>query len=107
LVLVHNSRIKRELNRKTKPRYIGPCKVIKKTLGGSYALKELDGTPLARGIPVFCPLPYRLRGDLKLDAGPSGEDGELNDKEDLPLATNSEGDMHLDNKEEPSDLSKR
>jgi hypothetical protein len=54
---------------------------------------------------VFRPLPYRPRGDLKLDAGPSGEDRELNDKEDLPLATNSEEDKHLDNEEKPLDLS--
>ena len=33
-----------ELDRKTKPRYLGPTVVIHKTEGGSFILAEVDGT---------------------------------------------------------------
>lgn len=44
LVLVRNTRIEKELDRKTKPRYIGPYQVIRRTNHGAYVLKELDGS---------------------------------------------------------------
>ncbi|KIY48500.1 hypothetical protein FISHEDRAFT_30873, partial [Fistulina hepatica ATCC 64428] len=44
LVLVRNSRIEMELNRKSKPRYLGPYEVERRNTGGAYELKELDGT---------------------------------------------------------------
>ena len=43
LVLVHNSRIEKELNQKTKPCYLGPMVVLWRTTGGLYLLAELDG----------------------------------------------------------------
>jgi len=43
LVLVHNSRIKKELNRKTKPHFLGPMVVVHRTKGGAYILAELNG----------------------------------------------------------------
>ena len=46
LVLVRNTRIKKELNRKMKPCYLGLMVVLRRTTGGSYLLAELDGTIL-------------------------------------------------------------
>jgi transposase InsO family protein len=43
LVLVRNSQVEKELDRKSKPRYLGPYQIVRQTKGGSYVLKELDG----------------------------------------------------------------
>jgi hypothetical protein len=53
LVLVRNNRVEDELNKKTKPRYLGPYEVVQQTKGGSYVLKELDGTVSRRGVAAF------------------------------------------------------
>lgn len=44
LVLVRNSQVMKQMNRKTMPRYLGPYEVVRRTKGGSYVLKELSGT---------------------------------------------------------------
>ena len=74
LVLVRNSRVEKELDRKTKPRYLGPFEVLRRTQGGSYILKEMDGTISRRGVAAFRLLPYHTRegtpipiDDLHLD----------------------------------------
>jgi len=61
LVLVHNTRIEKELNWKTKPRYLDPFVVEQRTRGGSYVLSEMDGTISCRGIATFRLLPYIAR----------------------------------------------
>jgi len=43
LVLVHNSHIKKELNQKTKPQFLGPMVVVHWTKGDTYILAELNG----------------------------------------------------------------
>ncbi|TDL24407.1 hypothetical protein BD410DRAFT_695988, partial [Rickenella mellea] len=58
LVLVRNTAIEEELNRKTQPRYLGPYVVVRRTQGGSYVLSEMDGTVLRNGVAAFRVIPY-------------------------------------------------
>ncbi|KIJ07502.1 hypothetical protein PAXINDRAFT_33858, partial [Paxillus involutus ATCC 200175] len=58
LVLVRNSRVEKELNQKTKPRYTGPMVVLCRTTGGSYLLAELDGSVSKLRFAAFHLLPY-------------------------------------------------
>jgi hypothetical protein len=55
---IRNSGEEMKLNRKTKPRYLGPYEVVRRTTGGSYVLQELDGTMLIEGAAAFRLLPY-------------------------------------------------
>ncbi|KAK0462392.1 uncharacterized protein EV420DRAFT_1265421 [Desarmillaria tabescens] len=69
LVLVQNSHLEMTVNRfKTHPRYLGPYEVECKTLGGSYKLKELDGTSLQKNVAAFRLYPYIRRGSPEFEA---------------------------------------
>ena len=61
LVLVRNSQVEKELDKKSKPRYIGPYQIVRQTQGGSYVLQELDGAISRRGVAHFRLLPYIAR----------------------------------------------
>lgn len=61
LVLVRNTRIEKELNRKSKPRYLGPYVVVRQTKGGSYILSELNGAISATRYAKFRVIPYKAR----------------------------------------------
>ncbi|KIN93863.1 hypothetical protein M404DRAFT_169988 [Pisolithus tinctorius Marx 270] len=61
LMLVRNSRIEKELNRKTKPQYTGPMVILHRTTGGSYLLAELDGSISKLRFAAFRLLPYHPR----------------------------------------------
>src|SRR5882724_6578482 len=58
LVLVWNSSVKKELNRKTKARYLGLMVVIHQSKGGAYILAEMDGTVSRLGYASLCVVPY-------------------------------------------------
>ena len=66
LVLLRNSGEEMKMNRKTKPRYLGPYEVVRRTKGGSYALQELDGSKLREGAAAFRLLPYISRYNKKV-----------------------------------------
>jgi transposase InsO family protein len=61
LVLIRNTRIEKELNRKTKARYLGPYEVVRQTKAGSYVVRELDGSTRSQGVAAFRMLPYYPR----------------------------------------------
>lgn len=43
LVVVRNSRVETDLGRKSKPRWLGPFVIVRRTVGGAYVLAELNG----------------------------------------------------------------
>jgi len=61
LVLMHNSTIEEALDRKSKPRYLGPFIIFQKTKRGAYVLQELDGMPMRHNIAAFRLAPYIAR----------------------------------------------
>src|SRR5882724_4756979 len=61
LVLVHNSRVEKELNLKTKPRFLGPMVVVHHTKGGAYILAELNGAVSRLRYAAFWVIPYLAR----------------------------------------------
>jgi hypothetical protein len=66
LVLMHNTQIKKSLNKKMHARYIGPLIVVSRNYGGAYILAELDGTVLHHPIAAFHLLPYFARKAIPL-----------------------------------------
>ncbi|OSC96172.1 hypothetical protein PYCCODRAFT_1332210, partial [Trametes coccinea BRFM310] len=58
LVLVRNTAIEREMNRKHKPRYLGPYEVVRRTQNGSYIIKELNGDIARESVAAFRLLSY-------------------------------------------------
>jgi hypothetical protein len=57
-VLVRNSRAEASLDRKTKPRWIGPMVIVWQTSHGAYILAELDGAISKLRFAAFCVIPY-------------------------------------------------
>ena len=87
LVLVRNSIIERELNKKTKPRYLEPFQIVRQTKGGSYVLQELDGTVSRSGIAAFRLIPYKSRDEIvKLFA--EGDLDQLNESDNEEISMN-------------------
>ena len=97
LVLVHNSKVKKELNCKTKPQYLDPMVVLCRTTGRSYVLAELDGSVSKLRFAAFHIVPYypRFRSSIPvtdlsgfdnqtLDELAAEDDEELDDEDSEP-----------------------
>ena len=66
LVLLRNSQIEKSMNWKTRPRYVGPYQVVRRTKGGSYILRQLDGAIFRQGVAAFRLISYYTRDDPRL-----------------------------------------
>jgi hypothetical protein len=66
LVLMRNTQIEKALNRKMRPRYLGPLIVVARNFGGAYVLCELDGAVLHHPITAFRILPYLAQKSIAL-----------------------------------------
>jgi hypothetical protein len=99
LVLVRNSRVEKELNRKTKPRYTGPMIVLRRTTGGSYLLAELDGSVSKLRYAAFRLLPYHPRSQTHVPVTTiTGlDDEELDNLEGIEDEEPDDEDHGLDN----------
>ena len=63
LVLVRNVAVEKEMNRKSKPQYLGPYEVVRQTRNGAYILQEIDGTLLKQKVAAFRVVPYISRSN--------------------------------------------
>jgi hypothetical protein len=96
LVIAQNLSTFKSHNRKHKARYLGPMEVDRKTLSGSYVLKDLNGAVNQRGVAAYRLLPYYSRGALRLDriekVGDVSEQGSENHSENGSIYSDEEED---------------
>ena len=67
LVLVRNSAVEKDLDRKTKPRFFGPIVVVGRTPRGAYELAELDRSVSGGRYAAFRVVPYYSRTMASVD----------------------------------------
>ena len=73
------------MNRKSKPRYLGPYQVCRQSRNGAYILQELDGSVLRQKVAAFRIIPYISRQDQALlrELGREEREDEEEDDEEL------------------------
>ena len=63
---MHNTAIKKSLNHKMRPRYLGPLVIVSRNNGGTYIICKLNGTVFDCPIAAFCIIPYHARKAIAL-----------------------------------------
>ena len=100
LVLVCNSCIKKELNHKAEPWFLGPMVVVHQTQGGTYILAELNGTVSRLRYTMFRIIPYLARFPDHIPVTSLMDEAELEDvqicSERFPLADDPSKDIAFD-----------
>ena len=108
LVLLRNTAIEKSLNRKMRPRYLGPFVVVSRNRGGAYIVADLNGAVFDRPIAAFRLIPYHARESIEvpLEAldidtaqlramenvdSPPDETDAIIDVDDVELAEDAEG----------------
>ncbi|KAF5330092.1 hypothetical protein D9758_018819 [Tetrapyrgos nigripes] len=103
LVLVRNSRVSNDLGRKAKPRWLGPYAIVRRTKGGSYVIRELNGAVLLQGIAASRLLSYVSHSDpllQQLAAGLPQTDDQLDTDWREPPAPTSDSEEDDDDIED-------
>jgi len=105
LVLIRNKPIENSVSikRKTANRYMGPYRVVRRTLGGSYVLAEMNGNVLRHTTAAFRLIPYISRTDLdQLDPDEESEHEERNIDKIPPNPNSSNDSSDTENESTPS-----